>query len=69
MGPMKHEDLVESLKNQIFLVRTRFDAVYNEQKSRYGEEEKQNLAVALYIATYFDQNKSSRQYFSQNKKC
>jgi hypothetical protein len=40
MGPMKHEDLVENLKNQIRMLRNRFEAVYNEHKSRYGEEEK-----------------------------
>jgi hypothetical protein len=54
MGPMKHEDLVESLNNQISMLRTRFDSVYSAHKSTYGEAEKQNLAVALYIATYFD---------------
>ena len=51
------------------MLRTRFDSVYCAHKATYGEAEKKNLAVALYIATYFDQNKSSRQYFSQHKKC
>jgi hypothetical protein len=37
---MKHEDLVDNLKNQIRMLRNRFEAVYNEHKSRYGEEEK-----------------------------
>ncbi len=28
-----------------------------------------DLAVAVYLATYFDQNKSSQNYFRANKKC
>lgn len=31
--------------------------------------DKTNLAVATYLAVYFDQNKSSQVYFKANKKC
>lgn len=31
--------------------------------------DKRNLAVAVYIATYFDQNLSSQNYYRANKKC
>ena len=55
-GPSKHEDACENLRSQLTFCITRFEKIY-EQLSKDNEI---NAAVALYLATYFDQNKSCK---------
>ena len=69
-GPMKHEDSCENLKFQLDQIKKRFDKVYLELLFKPEVDgDKTNLAVATYLATYFDQNQSSQNYFRANKKC
>ena len=69
-GPMKHEDASENLKFQLEQIKKRFEKVYTELLFRPEiQGDRKNLAVAVYLATYFDENKSSQLYFKANRKC
>lgn len=54
-GPLKHEDSCENLRFQLDQIKKRFDKVYIELLFKPEVDgDKTNLAVAVYLATYFD---------------
>lgn len=63
-GPIKHEDACENLRTQLNHMVSHYEKVFDEL-----EGDKQTLSVALYLATYFDQNKFCKNYYLQHKSC
>jgi uncharacterized protein YhbP (UPF0306 family) len=63
-GPVKHEDACENLRTQLSHIIARYDKVFESL-----EGDKQTLSVALYLATYFDQNRFCKNYYTQNRSC
>lgn len=61
-GPIKHEDACENLRTQISHIVNAFEQVFQAL-----EGDKVTLSVALYLATYFDQNKSCKNYYLQHR--
>ena len=65
--PMKQEEALERLKAKLRLLRMTYAEKLREKVAKHHEQDEDaehHLAVAIYIATYFDANKSSRRYYS-----
>ena len=65
---MKHEDAMVSLREKLgrsrSRFRNRFDDMQKEAEEKGDPDARVNLAVALYLATYFDANTSCREYYN-----
>jgi hypothetical protein len=63
-GAMKHEDAIENLVSKLKYIKSRYGTIFEDLSGK----DPQSHAVALYLATYFDNNGSSKAYFKEHKK-
>lgn len=68
---MDHDDSMERLRKRTHHLQEKFTEIFQELCLKHlGEDPAAptNLAVALYLSTYFDAQKSSRMYYAKIKK-
>ena len=64
----KPEDAVENLRNQLMFICQKYnDELQAIIQAKGGDNI--GVCVALYLATYIDMNRASKEYFNQNRSC